>query len=173
LTVQAFVAAVERVTGHRVRRSGRGYMARCPSHPDRTPSLSIAQGNRGILAHDHGGCRLEEILTALNLTPRDLFDDAAPVPRSRGYAPPQPWMRPEIMSLYEMSEAVKVLRRADWGLHADVMERLLDEEILDRASYQPRRPGHPSFAVLLADALGERLTRGAAFWPIETERCSA
>ena len=37
--------------------NGRGWMARCPAHDDRTPSLSIAQGDDGrVLLKCHAGC---------------------------------------------------------------------------------------------------------------------
>jgi len=57
-----------------VRRSGRGWMARCPAHADRTPSLSITAGDDGrILLHDFGGCPTAEIVKALGLAISDLF----------------------------------------------------------------------------------------------------
>src|SRR5262245_4638608 len=50
-------------------------MARCPAHPDRTPSLSIAvSGDRDkILLHCHAGCAVDDILGALGLERADLF----------------------------------------------------------------------------------------------------
>src|SRR4030095_197376 len=50
------------------------WMARCPAHDDRNPSLQISQGNDGrILVNDHGGCQTEAVLAAKNLTMADLF----------------------------------------------------------------------------------------------------
>ncbi|MBE5075096.1 toprim domain-containing protein [Erythrobacteraceae bacterium E2-1 Yellow Sea] len=37
-------------------------MCRCPAHTDRLPSLSIRQGDRGLLVHCFAGCRSEDIL---------------------------------------------------------------------------------------------------------------
>lgn len=53
-----------------------GYtMAQCPSHGDRSPSLSIRQmGDRARL-HCFSGCHDEDILDALGLTVKDLFDN--------------------------------------------------------------------------------------------------
>jgi hypothetical protein len=48
-----------------VRRSGRGWMARCPAHPDRTPSLSVAAEGDTLLLHCFRGCSFAEILGAL------------------------------------------------------------------------------------------------------------
>lgn len=41
---------------------GRTAMCLCPVHADRTPSLSIRQGNRGILVTCFAGCDREDIL---------------------------------------------------------------------------------------------------------------
>jgi hypothetical protein len=72
---------------HRVRRSGRGWIASCPAHDDRFPSLSIGLG-RGdrVLICCHRGCRPEDIVTAIGLTMADLFepnDDWKPPPRRK------------------------------------------------------------------------------------------
>lgn len=40
-------------------------MCRCPSHADRTPSLAIRQGDRGILVTCHAGCDATDVLRAL------------------------------------------------------------------------------------------------------------
>lgn len=51
-----------------------GYVALCPAHDDRNPSLSIAQGDDGrILLHCHAGCDFNKVLMALGLSARDLF----------------------------------------------------------------------------------------------------
>lgn len=64
-----------------VRRTSRGYIARCPAHADRHPSLSVSEGERGILVKCWAGCRLQEITAALDLTVRDLFHDQTQDPR--------------------------------------------------------------------------------------------
>jgi hypothetical protein len=58
----------------RARRVGAGrWMAKCPAHQDRNPSLSIAEGQNGyILLACHAGCTVEAILYALNLTVADI-----------------------------------------------------------------------------------------------------
>ena len=45
--------------------SGNTAMCRCPSHADRTPSLAIRQGDRGILVTCHAGCDATDVLRAL------------------------------------------------------------------------------------------------------------
>lgn len=59
-----------------VRRRSRGYVARCPAHADRHPSLSISQGERAILLKCWSGCELREITAAVGIRPTDLFVDA-------------------------------------------------------------------------------------------------
>ena len=55
-------------------RSGPEWSARCPSHPDRKPSLSVSEGDDGkVLIHCHAGCDPEEIVAALGLTMSNLF----------------------------------------------------------------------------------------------------
>lgn len=49
-----------------VRRCGPGWVARCPAHEDREPSLSIGRGDGGqVLLFCHAGCSFVEILAAL------------------------------------------------------------------------------------------------------------
>ncbi len=58
-----------------VRRTGAGrWLARCPAHDDRRPSLSVAELEDGrVLVHCFAGCAIEEVLDALGLTFGDLF----------------------------------------------------------------------------------------------------
>ncbi len=58
-----------------VRRTRRGWQTKCPAHDDRNPSLSIFEGERGLLLKCWTGCTLEEITEALGLATRDLFFD--------------------------------------------------------------------------------------------------
>lgn len=59
------------------------WVARCPAHDDRSPSLSIAAGRDGrTLLHCFAGCAPEAIVTAAGLTMASLFSAsmATPVP---------------------------------------------------------------------------------------------
>ncbi len=56
------------------RKSGGGYMARCPAHEDRLASLSINEGDDGrVLLKCQAGCDTETIMLRLGLTMKDLF----------------------------------------------------------------------------------------------------
>lgn len=61
-----------------VRRSGEGWVARCPCREDdQNPTLTIAEGRDGkvlVNCHRGGGCNTEEICAAMGLTINDLFE---------------------------------------------------------------------------------------------------
>ena len=60
------------------KRSGTGWSARCPAHDDRTPSLSVAEGDDGrVLVHCHAGCAPEAIVEAWGLQMSDLMPSIA------------------------------------------------------------------------------------------------
>lgn len=60
-----------------VRRTSRGYQARCPAHGDRSPSLSIREAEDGrILLHCFAGCKAQEVCDSLHIPLRELFGDA-------------------------------------------------------------------------------------------------
>lgn len=68
------------------RRSGAGYVAQCPSHNDRSPSLSLRDVNGTILAHCHAGCSQQDVLAALRdrgLWPEREQEDWTPEQRQQ------------------------------------------------------------------------------------------
>lgn len=52
------------------------WIACCPAHDDKTPSLAIKDLGERVLLHDFGGCTAEEICTAIGIGLHDLFIDA-------------------------------------------------------------------------------------------------
>lgn len=57
-------------------RSHRGYyMAKCPAHDDRTPSLMVRAGDRGLILKCYAGCTFEQIAAALGLDQGMFFYD--------------------------------------------------------------------------------------------------
>ena len=66
---------LERLEG--VRATGpRGWVARCPAHHDKTPSLSVRELPDGrVLVHCFAGCDVHDILAAVGLSLRDLFPE--------------------------------------------------------------------------------------------------
>lgn len=66
----------------KVKQTGAGtYLARCPGHDDRTPSLAIRELDDGrILIHCFAGCSSHEVVSAVGMDLSDLFP-----PRSTGH----------------------------------------------------------------------------------------
>lgn len=59
-----------------VKRSGARYMARCPAHQDKSPSLSLSRGDDGrALVHCYAGCETRDVMAAVGLELRDLFPE--------------------------------------------------------------------------------------------------
>ena len=76
------------------KRNGKGWIALCPAHDDRRPSLSISEGADGrALVYCHAGCPIAVVVAALGLTVRDLMPAADVLPAPR-YGPKhfrRPW----------------------------------------------------------------------------------
>ncbi len=69
--VEGFLQNLQGVTKQR----NKHWMALCPGHEDKNPSLSISQGNDGrVLLKCFAGCKPERIVSALGLAMSDLFD---------------------------------------------------------------------------------------------------
>lgn len=62
-------------TGYSGRASRGRLSTRCPAHEDRSPSLSVRAADDRVLLHCFGGCTVDEVLAALGLARRDLFDE--------------------------------------------------------------------------------------------------
>jgi hypothetical protein len=56
-----------------VKRNGAGWVALCPAHADRNPSLSIREENGKVLVKCMAGCATESVLETVGLELRDLF----------------------------------------------------------------------------------------------------
>ena len=64
-----------RLEGVRSRGPGR-WSARCPSHKDRSPSLSIAEAEDGrVLLHCFAGCGADDVLGAIGLSFSDVMPE--------------------------------------------------------------------------------------------------
>lgn len=79
------------------------WLARCPAHDDRSPSLSIRaidDGRGRILIHCFAGCGGAEVMAAIGLTLSDLYSESLPS-KHEGYPPSRQRIHP--------SDALKVL----------------------------------------------------------------
>ena len=67
---------LDRLPGRVRKLGGRRYMAACPAHQDRSPSLSIREGDDGrVLIYCHAGCNTGDVLKELHLSFRNLFPE--------------------------------------------------------------------------------------------------
>ena len=74
-----------------VRPTGEGrWIARCPAHADRSPSLSVATGDDDdrVLLHCFAGCATDDIVAGLGLEVRDLFPSDSGQARATTWTPP-------------------------------------------------------------------------------------
>jgi len=110
---------VETVLGHLkgVRTSLHGWVACCPAHYDREPSLSIGLGSEGqVLLNCFAGCSLEQIVEAMGITVAELFPRAL----SMSEAPPEQTKR-ERLILVDLA----LEKRLPWKylLHLGIIEQ--------------------------------------------------
>jgi hypothetical protein len=73
--VRRVIAALEARVAHR-----QGDNWACPAHADRTPSLTVREGEHGALVACPAGCTTADVAAALGLSLADLFDE----PRHNG-----------------------------------------------------------------------------------------
>lgn len=83
---RAAMTAEELADRLHARASGTGFVARCPAHADRSPSLSIREGSDGrVLLHCFAGCSVESVCDALKIRVSNLFSGSGriqPKPRA-------------------------------------------------------------------------------------------
>jgi hypothetical protein len=65
---------LDRLEGVKKHGGGR-FMAKCPSHQDKTASLGITEKEDRILLHCFGGCETRWVLGGMGLEMHDLFAD--------------------------------------------------------------------------------------------------
>lgn len=110
-------------------RGGNGvgrWIARCPAHEDRSPSLTIrAEDDGRILLHCFAGCSAVDIVGAMGLAMTDLF----PEPLTRTYLP-------RIRAPFSALDAMRCLSAESSVIAlavADIMAgKQLDDRYLDR-----------------------------------------
>lgn len=83
MTAESIVRALE------ARRSGSGWMAKCPAHNDNNPSLSIRDVDGKVLLHCHAGCSQSDVIGVLE---------------ARGLWRPEPPLKPQIIATYDYTD---------------------------------------------------------------------
>lgn len=70
INIEEILARLESVK----KRGQNNWLARCPAHEDKSPSLAIKQTKDGVmLLHCFAGCATDSVLSAIGLVPADLF----------------------------------------------------------------------------------------------------
>jgi hypothetical protein len=118
MTAQAILS---RVRG--VRRCGNGWIALCPAHADRNPSLSIHEHGGKILICCHAGCDAKSICDAIHIRLGDLFSERGAVRDSK----------PEIVRRVERQIAGLRSRLTPRERVLDITVVIADRENLDSA----------------------------------------
>ncbi len=102
-----------------VRETGHGkYVARCPAHDDKSPSLAIKNcGDGRILLHCFAGCETEDVLCALGLT----FSDVMPkrVGGDHSYRP-QSFDARQVLATLDHESLVVAIIGADFLEHKEI-----------------------------------------------------
>jgi len=167
----------------RVRETAPGqWLACCPAHEDRSPSLSIKQTDDRLLLHCFAGCAASDVVGAVGLSLADLFDKPLghhlpPVSAHKRRRNGQAFealqsLRVEALVTLIAADRMAAGHRLGWRdmdrLH-DAFERILDGCKLVGANPKDARgkfPGHPpelkrpsEYVDQIADYMG-RVTRG-------------
>ena len=105
-------------------RCGVGFLARCPSHDDREPSLSLRDLSGKVLVHCFGGCPQEEVLEALQA--RRLCSGAEKPGNLKPLVRPSP-------SRWDTPESERVARALQhWGEAEDPRRTLAEQYLASR-----------------------------------------
>lgn len=74
-----------------IKKSGTGYMARCPAHDDGTASLSVSPGTtQPVVLHCHANCTPDDIIAKLGLTWTELSEPQEKPPQQDTWTPAGP-----------------------------------------------------------------------------------
>lgn len=122
---------------HGVRQTGPDrWLARCPAHEDRSPSLSIRELDDGrVLLHDFAGCDVESILAAIGFKLVDLFPPRDVALHRRGPSSPRIPAADALVAIDHEAHVVAVVG-------ADVLaHREIDEPTWERLMQAVHRIG--------------------------------
>lgn len=97
----------------KVKRTGQdSYIACCPAHGDKNPSMTIREVDDGrILMHCFAGCSVEEILGSIGMT----FDDLFPEDMSHDHKRPerQPFNARDVLAAVSSESLIVAIAGAD------------------------------------------------------------
>jgi hypothetical protein len=118
-----------------VRRTGAGrWVARCPAHDDRHPSLSVRLTEDGrILLHCFAACATADVLAAVQMDFRDLFPERSLAHRIKSER--RPWHAADVLACIKHETTIvaiaashvaqgRVLNQADYERLQQAAQRL-------------------------------------------------
>ncbi len=118
---------------HKVRKNGNDYMACCPAHDDKSPSLTIAEKEDGrVLLHCFAGCSADEVLGAIGLELKDVM------PENVGFHRRKPDRRPfnalDVLNAVrsDLSVCLVLAKDMQGGKVLDAAESLLLAKLIGR-----------------------------------------
>ncbi len=112
---------LELLQGVRETAPGR-YIARCPAHADRSPSLAIKDGDDGrVLIHCFAGCETENVLSAIGMTFSDIMPERCGADHS--YKPVRNRINPrDALATLDHESLVVAIIGADFLEHKEIDE---------------------------------------------------
>ena len=82
---------IEQILGRlqKVKKTGKSkWLACCPAHGDKSPSLSIMQNETGkVFVHCFAGCAGDSVMASIGMTLSDLYPDTIEPPKGVGKKP--------------------------------------------------------------------------------------
>ncbi|MCG0276626.1 MAG: hypothetical protein L5655_10835 [Thermosediminibacteraceae bacterium] len=134
------------------------WVARCPAHPDRSPSLSIRLNGDRILVYCFAGCPANRIVEAVGMTVGDLFLDS-PKNAKKKERPTLQLLAAQILEKAlvkelenELLEEIKLIERLLWA-HGGWQEIMNNSEHADALAEMAHRLSY-------LDYLWSEFTRG-------------
>lgn len=134
---------LSRVRG--LRKTSRGWMALCPAHTDRSPSLSIKDAGDRILFHCFAGCSYREICDALGIGPLETEREFMATSRGR-----------KIARLSRMSHRIEAsLLVSELNISMQTAEQIVMQRIRrERSGIKPRSGESVGMLEYLRDSCG-------------------
>jgi hypothetical protein len=134
MNIDSFLSRLDRVKETGPSR----WVACCPSHDDKSPSLSIKQAETGkLLIHCFAGCISEDVLHSVNLEWKDLYSDSRPPVLKR---PPhkttaQAFLEEDASEIVRIGKdwirQGKLISNRDMKVYLDALRRTEDTSRLD------------------------------------------
>jgi hypothetical protein len=128
MSVDLLLSRLEKVSRAGARNGVSNWLARCPAHKDRSPSLSIGQTTDGrVLVHCHAGCDVEAIVAAVGMRLEDLFPPrpAGTTDEHRPARVDKPWTTRALSQAFELQLYVawELLAKVAGGSRLTVKDR--------------------------------------------------